>query len=160
MIGDVVKVVSKEQSEIIITGRTRQFLSLCGEHLSLDNMNKAVEMVANSLNVHIKEFTLSGIPYHTLFAHHWFIGTDDRINAEDFQIRLDQALKSINDDYRVERSAALKKVVVDVVPTKWFYAWMKVQGKEGGQNKFPRVLKASQYANWRQFIATQGSMTP
>ena len=118
-----------------------------------------IEMVSDEMNINIKEFTLAGIPYQTLFAHHWFIGTDDKANAEEFQVRLDQVLKSLNDDYRVERSAALKKVVVDVIPSKWFYSWMKMQGKEGGQNKFPRVLKANQYANWKRFVKANGSLT-
>ena len=33
LIGDVVKFKSKEKFEIIITGRTKHFLSICGEHL-------------------------------------------------------------------------------------------------------------------------------
>jgi hypothetical protein len=43
----------------------------------------------------------------------------------------------LNDDYRVERSAALKDVEVTVLPTEVFYQWMRKKGKEGGQNKFP-----------------------
>ena len=43
LIGDVIKFVSKERSEIVIAGRTKSYLSLCGEHLSVDNMNKAIE---------------------------------------------------------------------------------------------------------------------
>src|SRR5690606_22491771 len=57
LIGDVVKFVSKAEHEIVITGRTKHFLSLCGEHLSVDNMNKAIEMVAEEMDVVIKEFT-------------------------------------------------------------------------------------------------------
>src|SRR2546428_14021952 len=41
LIGDVIKFTSVENAEIVITGRTKHFLSLCGEHLSVDNMNKA-----------------------------------------------------------------------------------------------------------------------
>ena len=47
-IGDTVRLVDKEKSEIIITGRTKHFLSLVGEHLSVDNMNKAIEMVVKN----------------------------------------------------------------------------------------------------------------
>ncbi|MCZ6692377.1 MAG: GH3 auxin-responsive promoter family protein [Bacteroidetes bacterium] len=159
LIGDVIKFVSKEESEIVITGRTKHFLSLCGEHLSLDNMNKAIELVSDELNVNVKEFTISGIPYKSLFAHHWYIGTDDQVSAEEFKIRLDQKLKLLNDDYRVERSAALKDLFVDIIPTRLFYNWMKLIGKEGGQNKFPRVLKASQYAKWKCFVEAKDNLT-
>ena len=39
LIGDTIKFVDIEKNEIIITGRTKHFLSLVGEHLSVDNMN-------------------------------------------------------------------------------------------------------------------------
>ena len=62
-IGDTVTVQDKEKSEIIITGRTKHFLSLVGEHLSVDNMNKAIEMVSEELNISIPEFTVAGVPH-------------------------------------------------------------------------------------------------
>ncbi|HRI79944.1 MAG TPA: GH3 auxin-responsive promoter family protein [Cyclobacteriaceae bacterium] len=153
LIGDVIKFTSVEECEIIITGRTKHFLSLCGEHLSVDNMNKAIEMVGNEMNIEIKEFTVAGIPHGTLFAHHWFVGTDNKVDKKLLRERLDHFLKELNDDYAVERSAALKDVLVDIVPTKTFYEWMESKGKVGGQNKFPRVLKNSQLEDWQNFIA-------
>ncbi|MEO6812915.1 MAG: GH3 auxin-responsive promoter family protein, partial [Ginsengibacter sp.] len=42
LIGDTIQFVDVDKCEIIITGRTRHFLSLVGEHLSVDNMNKAI----------------------------------------------------------------------------------------------------------------------
>jgi GH3 auxin-responsive promoter len=153
LIGDVIKFTSVEESEIVITGRTKHFLSLCGEHLSVDNMNKAIEMVSDELNIDIKEFSVAGIPHDTLFAHHWYIGTDQSVDALLLKERLDYFLKSLNDDYATERSAALKDVYVDVLPVKTFYGWMESMGKSGGQNKFPRVLKNAQLEEWQKFIA-------
>jgi hypothetical protein len=153
MIGDVIKFSSLEDSEIHITGRTKHFLSLCGEHLSVDNMNKAIELVSEELNVSIKEFTVSGIPYGTLFAHHWYIGTDDKVDAKLLKDKIDNHLKELNDDYAVERSAALKEVLVDVVPIQKFYDWLASKGKTGGQNKFPRVMKNAQLEEWVNFIS-------
>ena len=152
LIGDVIRFVSKEESEIIITGRTKHFLSLCGEHLSVDNMNKAIELVSKELNVTIREFTVAGIPYRSRFAHQWYIGTDDEVNLDLLRDKLDEKLKELNDDYRVERIAALKEVLVKVLPSESFYKWMKMKGKEGGQNKFPRVLKKVQYEEWENFV--------
>jgi hypothetical protein len=152
LIGDVIKFTSLEESEIVITGRTKHFLSLCGEHLSVDNMNKAVELVADELNISIKEFTVAGIPFETLFEHHWYIGTDDHVDVAIVKNKLDQYLKKLNDDYAVERSAALKEVYVDVLPVKIFYDWMSAKGKVGGQNKFPRVMKSAQLEDWKGFL--------
>ena len=152
LIGDVIKFVSKAQSEIVITGRTKHYLSLCGEHLSVDNMNKAIELVADELNISIKEFAVAGIPFDTLFAHKWYIGTDDVVSEETLKELLDKTLMTLNDDYKVERSAALKEVIVKILPANAFYKWMKLIGKEGGQNKFPRVLKKSQIEEWESFL--------
>lgn len=153
LIGDVIKFVSIEESEIIITGRTKHFLSLCGEHLSVDNMNKAIELVSNELNITIPEFVVAGIPHKTLFAHRWFIGTDDAVDANKLKERIDHHLKVLNDDYAVERSAALRDVIVDVLPLNKFYDWMESKGKVGGQNKFPRVMKNAQLEEWIKFIS-------
>jgi hypothetical protein len=152
LIGDVIKFVSKAESEIVITGRTKHFLSLCGEHLSVDNMNKGIQLAADDLNISIPEFTVAGIPHGTLFAHHWYVGTDDQVDKDLLRDKLDTHLQVLNDDYRVERSAALKEVEVTVLPAEVFYQWMRKKGKEGGQNKFPRVMKKSQFEEWEAYV--------
>ena len=152
LIGDVIKFTSLEECEIAITGRTKHFLSLCGEHLSVDNMNKAIELVANDFNINIPEFAVAGIPYESLFAHHWFVGTDDNVDRKQLKEKIDEHLKKLNDDYAVERSAALKEIFVDVLPVKTFYDWMESKGKVGGQNKFPRVMKNAQLEDWKNFL--------
>jgi hypothetical protein len=151
-IGDTVKLVDREKSEIIITGRTKHFLSLVGEHLSVDNMNKAIEMVSEELNISIPEFTVAGVPHGNFFAHHWFVATDDKVNGADLAVRIDNKLKELNDDYEVERKHALKEVMVDVMPEYRFMDFMKAKGKQGGQHKFPRVLKGKTLEDWQNFL--------
>jgi hypothetical protein len=155
LIGDVVKIIDKNEAEIVITGRTKHFLSLCGEHLSVDNMNKAIEIVAEEFNISIKEFTVTGEPNDTLFAHRWYLGVDEQIDEQRLKERLDQVLMGLNDDYKVERGAALQEVFVEVLPIQLFYDWMKTMGKEGGQNKFPRVLKNEQLDDWKTFLKSK-----
>lgn len=152
LIGDVIRFTDKSESEIIITGRTKHYLSLCGEHLSVDNMNRAIELVSEELNISVKEFTVAGMPHDSLFAHKWYVGTDDAVDVAVLKQRLDDTLKLLNDDYRVERSAALKEVMVNTLPSAAFYEWMKEKGKVGGQNKFPRVLKKDLFNEWEDFV--------
>jgi len=154
-IGDTVKLVDKEKSEIIITGRTKHFLSLVGEHLSVDNMNKAIEMASEDLNICIPEFTVAGVPYGNFFAHHWYVATDDRADEKELALHIDAKLKELNDDYEVERKHALKEVMVTVLPEKIFLDFMKSKGKVGGQHKFPRVLKGKMLEDWNKFLKTQ-----
>lgn len=153
IIGDVVRFSDAKEYEIIIVGRTRQFLSLCGEHMSVDNMNKAIDTVAKQLNITIREFAVAGFKYENLFAHRWYIGCDDECaNAEEIRKILDDTLCKINDDYAVERTSALKEVFVEVLPNKIFYDYLKAQGKEGAMNKFPRVLKGEQLRKWEEYL--------
>ncbi len=155
LIGDVVKFTSKAESQIIITGRTKHFLSLCGEHLSVDNMNRAVQMLSEELNIEINEYTVTGIAHQGQFGHHWYLGVDHKVDAALAKDKLDGYLKTLNDDYQVERQHALQEVLVTVLPTQVFYQWMRMQGKEGGQHKFPRVLKGSHLASWEAFLSGQ-----
>lgn len=152
LIGDTIKFTSKKLSEIRITGRTKHYLSLCGEHLSVENMNRAVEMMSHELNITVREFTVAGIKHSSMFAHKWFIGTDDELNPETARDIIDNNLKILNDDYRVERIEAIKEIFVEVLPTKVFYQWMRDHGKEGAQNKFPRVIRAKQLEEWESYI--------
>jgi hypothetical protein len=153
LIGDTIRFVSKSRSEIVITDGQSIFLSLCGEHLSVDNMNKAIEMVSDDLGISIREFTVAGVAHDTLFAHQWYVGTDDAVDADDLRNRIDARLVQLNDDYAVERKHALKEITVRVLPTATFYKWMEAKGKMGGQHKFPRVLKKGLISEWDAFLA-------
>jgi len=152
LIGDTIRFSSVKDFEIVITGRTKHFLSLCGEHLSVDNMTRAISEISEKLNIDIKEFTVAGIPYQKLFAHKWYIGTDQQVDdVLKLKRLLDETLSVLNDDYAVERKAALKEVLVEILPSKAFYDWLKVKGKEGGQHKFPRVIGSS-LCEWDEFV--------
>ena len=152
LIGDTIKFTDKARCEIVITGRTKHFLSLVGEHLSVDNMNKAIQMVADEMNVCIPEYTVVGKPLENFFAHHWYVASDDQINTEVMRLKIDEKLKEINDDYAIERKSALKEILLDVLPEDMFMEFMRLKGKIGGQHKFPRVLKGRMLEDWNKFL--------
>lgn len=152
LIGDTIKFVYKESCEIVITGRTKHFMSLCGEHLSQENMNTAVKMLQEELNIEIREFTVAGFRHGSMFAHKWYLGTDDNIDSKLAAEKIDEYLKVLNDDYRVERFAAITDVFLETLSPNVFANWMKIKGKEGGANKFPRVLKGEKYEQWEKYL--------
>lgn len=157
LIGDTIKFVNLKRKEIIITGRTKHFISLVGEHLSVDNMTEAVHRLSKETGSEFPEFTLAGYKTSGMFGHKWYLGTNDpMLVGKDVSVELDQHLKALNDDYAVEREHALKKVDVTVVPVDWFFEWMRLNGKEGSQHKFPRVLRGQLFANWQEFLETKG----
>jgi hypothetical protein len=74
LIGDTVKITNKERAEIIITGRTKHFLSLCGEHLSVDNMTKALHIVSEDM-ICIRSFVQGWLPRP--FRPQMYLGIDE-----------------------------------------------------------------------------------
>lgn len=155
LVGDTIRFTDKKRCEIVITGRTKHYLSLVGEHLSVENMNKAIELASSDLNISIPEFTVAGIPYENLFAHHWYVACDDAVNTETLRLKIDTYLKELNDDYATERTSALKEILLDVLPEKTFIQFMRSMGKIGGQHKFPRVLKGKMLEDWNKFLADE-----
>ncbi len=154
LIGDTIKFIDKTKGEINITGRTKHYLSLCGEHLSVDNMNRAIDIISDEMGITVKEFTVCGVNHDNLFAHHWYIGTEDgeEVDINQLKLNLDNKLAELNDDYAVERKHALKEIFVTVLPNSAFYGWLESKGKMGGQNKFPRVFKNFLVDDWQQFL--------
>ncbi|HEX4372239.1 MAG TPA: GH3 auxin-responsive promoter family protein, partial [Puia sp.] len=153
LIGDTIQFTDKKRCEIIITGRIKHYLSLVGEHLSIDNMNKAVQSAAEEFNISIPEFTVAGIPQGSFFAHQWYIATDDNVDADPLRKKIDEELKKLNDDYAVERTSALKDIYVKVLPGSAFMKFLQSKGKVGGQHKFPRVLKGEILKDWQEFLS-------
>jgi hypothetical protein len=152
LIGDTVRFVDNERKEVVITGRTKHFLSLVGEHLSVENMNKAIQQVSEEMNISIPEFTVIGFPYENLFAHKWFVACDDAVDDQALIKRIDQHLCELNDDYAVERGSALKEVFIQKLPEETFLKFMESKGKLGSQHKFPRVLKGKMLEDWNAFL--------
>ncbi len=154
LIGDTIKFTDLEKKEVVITGRTRHFLSLTGEHLSVENMNRAIEMASNEFNVCIPEYTVVGFPHQNFFAHRWYIATNDTVDPELLRSRIDEYLRQLNDDYATERDSALKEVFLEVLPEEKFMQFMAQKGKLGSQHKFPRVMKGKMLEDWNRFLQT------
>ncbi|MBL7836535.1 MAG: GH3 auxin-responsive promoter family protein [Bacteroidetes bacterium] len=156
LIGDTVKFVDLENCEIKITGRVKHFLSLCGEHLSVDNMNTAISKLSEDIGSPITEYTVKGISKNSKHEHKWFIACDKTgLDPKQIADKLDRYLCEINDDYATERKHALKDVSVTILPTSKFIGWMQEQGKFGSQNKFPRVLTNAKYNEWLSYLGLE-----
>lgn len=157
ILGDTIRFVDLNRFEIIITGRTKHFLSLCGEHLSVGNMNDALQAVSQELKLDITEFTVKGISDNGKFGHHWYLGVSENIKVQTVQALLDSKLKELNDDYRVERMFALKNMKVTLLKPEVFNSWMESRGKLGSQNKFPRVMNDELFVDWELFVGTSNN---
>lgn len=152
LIGDTVKIINKKFGEIHITGRTKHYLSISGEHLSLENISRAVELLENDLGIEITEFTVYAFRYKGRFAHQWYFGANQEVDGNKAAQIIDTHLKNLNDDYRVERLEAIGHVFAEVLSPKVFLSFMEMKEKVGSANKFPRVLKKERITEWETFL--------
>src|SRR5690606_35005122 len=127
MIGDVVEFTHVGKNEIILVGRTKQFLSICGEHTSVDNLSSALEYVIKNLGIRISDFSVAGYRVDSHVVHHWYIGTNHNVAPQEVARLLDEKLRQINDDYAVERDSALKDLYVTILPEHVFEDYMRAQ---------------------------------
>jgi hypothetical protein len=142
-IGDTVKFVSLAPYRIVVTGRTKHFISAFGEHVIAEEVEAAMFETAEKHGAHVVEFTVApqvqpadGLPYHE-----WFVSFE---KAPDdpaaFAQTLDNALRSRNVYYDdLIRGAILRPLMLRALPATAFIDYMKSIGKLGGQNKVPRL---------------------
>ena len=153
LLGDTVQFTDTEHAEFRLTGRTKQFLSVCGEHLSIDNLNEAVRQADMALRAGVREFTVAGVREGSHWAHHWYVACENPAVSETaFARAVDEALCRLNDDYAIERVYALKTVQARLLPNALFLKWLEKRGKLNGQAKVPRVLKGAALADFTAFV--------
>lgn len=152
MIGDTVIITDKKRSEIKISGRTKHYLNVVGEQLSIQKMNMAIQKLEHVLNLEVKEFTASTILKDGEFRMMWVLGTNKEIDTAKAAQVIDEELCENNKNYQVARTKALKGVEVEAVPVEQFYNWSEEFKKLGGQAKIPRVMKEEAFNEFRDFV--------
>lgn len=155
LIGDTVAFTDVEKAEIKITGRTKFFLNVVGSQLSVNKMEVALCEMEEKFDIKIPEFTLAAVKIDGEFYHHWYLGTETKINSEEIANALDASLKEANKNYEVARSKALKGVKVTTINPEIFYEWNAKNKKKGGQVKMEKVMNEEKFAEWEAFVKTQ-----
>ncbi len=143
MIGDTIKFTDLSRQEIVITGRTKYFLNVVGSQLSEEKINAAIKQLCDTTDTTIKEFSVAAIrDEQGDYIHQWVLGIESgQLAEEEAAGQLDTILKSLNKNYKVARSKALKGIRVKVVPVDHIYDWLETSKKKGGQIKNPKVIK-------------------
>lgn len=152
MIGDTVIITDKKRSEIQISGRTKHYLNVVGEQLSVQKMNMAIKKLEDVFNLEIKEFVAVTIFQNEQYIMKWIIGTNREIDTIKAAEIIDTELCDNNKNYKVARTKALKGVEVEVIPVEQFYNWSEEYKKLGGQAKIPRVMKEEAFNEFRDYV--------
>lgn len=150
-IGDTVKFVSTAPYRLVVSGRTKHFISAFGEHVIVEEVEAAILTAAAAENIHLTEFTVAphistdkGKSYHEWFIE--FEKLPDDLDA--FARKMDENLRSKNVYYDDLISGnILQPLKITLVQKNGFVDYMKSIGKLGGQNKVARLSNDRQIAD-------------
>lgn len=142
-IGDTVKFVSLEPYRIVVTGRTKHFISAFGEHVIAEEVEGALMEAAEEAGAQIIEFTVAPMIQTNgeLPFHEWLVSfaKAPRDQAE-FARKVDEGLRKRNIYYDdLIRGGILQPLKIKSLRADAFIEYMKSEGKLGGQNKVPRL---------------------
>jgi len=150
-LGDTVKFVSTEPYRLLVTGRTKHFISAFGEHVIGEEVEASILQAAKEAHVQITEFTVApwvssdeGKSYHEWFVEFEQLPQD----LETFAASLDQHLRQKNVYYDdLVGGNILSPLKITPVRKNGFIDYMRSIGKLGGQNKVPRLSNDRSIAN-------------
>ena len=156
-LGDTVKFVSAEPYRLIVTGRTKHFISAFGEHVIGEEVEYSILKAAEEEKIHITEFTVApfvskndGKSYHE-----WFIEFENKpgdINSFANKVEVNLRKKNVYYDDLISGNI-LSPLKITAVRKNGFIDYMKSIGKLGGQNKVPRLSNdrkiADELVKWR-----------
>ena len=142
-IGDTVKFISTNPYRLVVTGRTKHFISAFGEHVIGEEVENSLLKTAQEEGAQITEFTVApmiqqgeGNSYHE-----WFVEFERAPQDLDrFAEKLNQGMRELNIYYDDLISGhILQPLKLRRVKKNGFIDYMKSIGKLGGQNKVPRL---------------------
>lgn len=142
-IGDTVKFVSTNPYRLIVSGRTKHYISAFGEHVIGEEVEASLLKAAAEEKVQITEFTVApmiamndGKSYHEWFIEFENTPTDMAAFAKKIDDNL--RLKNVYYDDLIGGNI-LDQLHISPVKKNGFIDYMKSIGKLGGQNKVPRL---------------------
>jgi hypothetical protein len=142
-IGDTVKFVSADPYRLVVTGRTKHFISAFGEHVIGEEVEKALLETNNITGCRVTEFTVApmveqgkGKSYHEWFVEFETVPDDPERYCE----ILNGQMRTQNVYYDdLIKGSILQPLKLNMLRKNAFIDYMKSIGKLGGQNKVPRL---------------------
>lgn len=142
-IGDTIRFVSLNPYRIVVTGRTKHYISAFGEHVIAEEVEQAILAAAEKHKVKIIEFTVAPMIQvnNELPFHEWLVEFENNPdNIQSFSKDVDESLRRKNIYYDdLIRGNILQPLKIKMLPKNAFINYMKSIGKLGGQNKTPRL---------------------
>lgn len=142
-IGDTVKFLSTDPYRLIVSGRTKHFISAFGEHVIVEEAEASIMKALDGEQIRINEFTVA--PYIATDAgksyHEWFVEFEELPkDLSAFAQKIDDNLRAKNVYYDdLIKGNILERLKITPVAKDGFKHYMKSIGKLGGQNKVPKL---------------------
>ncbi|GBD35833.1 hypothetical protein HRbin36_00948 [bacterium HR36] len=167
VLGDVVRFERRHPPLLRFVGRTTDYLSAFGEHLTGEEIERAVSRAAEQCGAILAEFHVGPV-----FAEHgrppgWHRYVLECVtppaDVQQFAHCLDAALRQLNADYDAHRFGDLGLGPPEIILVRRgaFADWLRTQGKLGGQHKVPRIDPAGPLtASLMQFFAETQAVLP
>ncbi len=142
-LGDTVKFLSTDPYRLVVTGRTKHFISAFGEHVIGEEVEYSILKAAEEERVQITEFTVApfvskndGKSYHEWFIE--FANKPGDISSFANKVEVNLRKKNVYYDDLISGNI-LSPLKITAVRKNGFIDYMKSIGKLGGQNKVPRL---------------------
>jgi hypothetical protein len=152
VLGDTVKFLSKEPLRLAVTGRISQYISAFGEHVIMEEVEKAMRQALQDDTAMVTEFTVApqvnagsgSLPYHE-----WLIEFErPPASLADFSAKLNNLMCEKNIYYRdLIQGKVLQPLRITPLRKNAFIEYMKEKGKLGGQNKVARLSNDREMAD-------------
>ena len=145
LLGDTVKFTRLHPYKIIVTGRLKHFISAFGEHVIIEEIEKAMQLTLLKYpTVRVREFTVApqvSKDKTQKSYHEWLIEFDEiPNNIASFAYELDKHMRSLNSYYRnLVESSILSTLKIISLQHGAFRKYMQKINKLGEQNKVVRV---------------------
>lgn len=147
-LGDTVRFVSTSPYRLVVTGRTKHFISAFGEHVIAEEVESALMQAAREFGIEVTEFHVAPqvrppegeLPYHEWFVESPVPGPSPEGRGFALAGQIDDLLQKKNSYYKdLRQGHVLQCLKLHFVPPGAFRNYMKSLGKLGGQNKVPRL---------------------
>jgi GH3 auxin-responsive promoter len=142
-IGDMVRFTSTEPYRLVVTGRTKHFISAFGEHVIGEEVEYSLMRAAEEAGLRITEFTVAPVITQEKGRsyHEWFVEFGNTpADLAEFANKVDHNLREKNIYYDdLITGHILQPLKIRPVKKHGFIDYMKSVGKLGGQNKVPRL---------------------
>jgi hypothetical protein len=145
VLGDTVRFTRRDPLRFHITGRTRHYVNILGEHVTVEEVERALVGACRRTEAEVVEFTVAPrVPSaeDPRAGLDWLV---EFCNApqefEEFARILDETLASLNAEYRARRIGdhGMVEPRVTALPAGTFRRWMRGSGALGHPHKVPRV---------------------